>query len=141
MINLAAGLFYWTGKWIGGIGTFQNIRGAVARSNVPSLVNTLIWIMNMLMFGKRIFSAGFFVMPVLGGELAFVVLVSFVQLAVAVWAFIILLKALGEAQGFSAWKGLLNVLIPIFIIFIGASLLVWFLTLITGGAQVNVPIK
>lgn len=136
MINLAAGLFYWTGKWIGGIGTFQNIRGAVAWSNVPSLVNTLIWIVNIAMFGKRIFSVGFFAMPLLGGEFALIVLMSFIQLALAIWAFIILLNVLGEAQGFSTWKGLLNVLIPFFVIFVGVSLLMWFLTLITGGSQV-----
>src|SRR5579862_5740550 len=30
MINIATALFTWTGKWIGGVGTYQQIRAAVA---------------------------------------------------------------------------------------------------------------
>ena len=142
MFNLAAGLFYWTGKWIGGTGTFQHIRAAVAWSNVPPVVNGFIWIANMLIFGKRIFSLSFVVMPFMKGEIVVVAVAGLIQLTVAIWAFIILLKALGEVQGFSAWKGLLNVLIPFIIIMIGCSLFIWVVNMMVGGPQqINVQIK
>ena len=42
MISITAALFKWTGKWIGGEGTYQQIRSAVAWSNMPSAVNIVI---------------------------------------------------------------------------------------------------
>ncbi len=134
-INIAAGLIFWTGKWIGGIGPFQNIRAAVAWSNVPNLVNCIIWLINISVFKDRIFSATFTETPFVGNELVVMFFTSIVQVVIAVWAFIIALKAIGEVQGFSVWKALLNVLIPFFIIFIGASILGWLLSMIAGGVH------
>jgi hypothetical protein len=141
IFNISAGLFYWVGKWIGGTGTFQEIRAAVAWSNVPSLVNGLIWILNMMVFGKRIFSLSFGMAPLTQGEMVMLAVTSLIQLILAVWAFIILVKVLGEVQGFSAWKGLLNVCIAFFIIVIGFSLLFWVMGLFTGGAPTNLQMK
>jgi hypothetical protein len=72
MINIAAALFSWTGKWIGGIGTFQQIRAAVAWSNVPSVVNIAIWMANIAVFGTRIFRNDFVETPFVGNELSFI---------------------------------------------------------------------
>jgi hypothetical protein len=136
-INLVAALFYWTGKWIGGTGTFQTIRAAVAWSNVPNLVNSLIWVVNMASFGNRLFTHGFVETPFVGNELALIFFTSLVQVVIAVWGFVIVLKALGEVQGFSAWKALLNVLIPFFIVLVGLSILAWLLSMMAGGARVS----
>jgi hypothetical protein len=45
---------------------------------------------------------------------------------------VIILKALGQVQGFSAWKALLNVIIPFLVIFVGVSILAWLFTMIAG---------
>lgn len=132
MINISTALFYWTGKWIGGTGSYQTIRSAVAWANVPNLVNILIWIVNIGVFGGRIFQHNFVETPFAGSELGVIFLTSVVQIIVAVWSFIIILKALGEVQGFSAWKALLNVIIPFLVIFVGVSILAWLFTMITG---------
>jgi len=132
-LNFVAGLLYWTGKWIGGIGSFQTVRSAIAWSSIPNAVSSLIWIINMGMFGSRLFTQGFMETPFVGGELAVVFFLSIVQVVIAIWALIMVLKALGEVQGFSAWKALLNVLIPFFVIFLGVSALGWLLSLITNG--------
>jgi hypothetical protein len=132
MINIATALFTWTGKWIGGVGTYQQIRAAVAWSNMPSVVNIGIWMINLAVFGVRIFRSDFIETQFVGSELSIIFFTAVTQLVIAVWAFIITLKALGEVQGFSAWKALLNILIPIFVIFIGVSILAWLFTLMTG---------
>lgn len=132
-INIASALFYWTGKWIGGQGSFQTIKAAVAWSNVPNLVNIALWVINMATFGKRIFMRAFVESPFVGGELAVVFFVSVAQVIIGIWGFIIALKALGEVQGFSAWKALLNMLIPFFIIVIGLTLLAFLISLVAGG--------
>jgi hypothetical protein len=132
MINIATALFTWTGKWIGGVGTYQQIRAAVAWSNMPSVVNIGVWMINIAVFGARMFKSDFVETQFVGNELSIIFFTAVVQLVIAVWAFVITLKALGEVQGFSAWKALLNILIPIFVIFIGVSILAWLFTLMTG---------
>ena len=132
MINITTALFTWTGKWIGGVGTYQQIRAAVAWSNMPSVVNIAVWMINLAVFGVRIFRNDFVETQFVGNELSIIFFTAVIQLGVAVWAFIITLKALGEVQGFSAWKALLNILIPIFVIFVGVSILAWLFTLLTG---------
>jgi hypothetical protein len=49
-----------------------------------------------------------------------------------VWGFIILLHTLGEVQGFSAWKALVNVIIPVVIV-VGAWLLLGWIFMGTGS--------
>ncbi len=137
MINIASALFLWTGKWIGGTGTFQQIRAAVAWSNMPSVVNIVLWLINIAAFGVRIFRVDFVETTFVGHEMALIFLTSLVQVIVAVWAFVITLKALGEVQGFSAWKALLNILIPLFVIFIGVSILAWLFSMGAGTPQVK----
>lgn len=132
-INLGAVLFYWTGQWIGGSGTFKEVRAAVAWSSLPSLVNIAVWAVQLAVFGKRIFTLMFLETPFVGGELAVVFATSIAQVVATVWGIVMLLKALGEAQRFSAWKALLNVVLPLVIIFIGFKLLVWLFFLLTGG--------
>jgi len=70
-----------------------------------------------------------------GHELSIIFITAVIQLVVAVWTLIILLKALGEVQGFSAWKALLNVMIPVVIVFGGISILSWLVSLMTGSPQ------
>jgi hypothetical protein len=54
-----------------------------------------------------------------------------VQLAMSIWGVVILVKGLAEVQGFSAWKGLLNVLIPIVIVFVVFFIIGFLVTFIT----------
>ena len=132
MINIGTALLSWTGKWIGGTGTFQQIRAAVAWSNMPSVVNIILWVINIGFFGSRIFRSDFIETPFVGNELSLIMLTAIIQLVIAVWAFIIILNALAEVQGFSAWKAFLNILIPIVVIFVGVSILAWFVSLMAG---------
>jgi hypothetical protein len=133
MINIAAALFTWTGKWIGGSGTYQQVRAAVAWSNMPNVVNVGLWMINIATFGVRLFSSNFVETQFVGNELTIIFMTIFVQLVIAIWSIIIALKALGEVQGFSAWKALLNIVIPVGIIFVGLVILGSLLKLMTGA--------
>jgi hypothetical protein len=131
-IYIFSGLLFWTGKWIGGKGTFLEVRCAVTWSNVANVVNTLIWLILVAAFGSSAFFNTFTGTVFVGHELALVGGVFMVQLVVAVWAFIILLKTLGEVQGFSAWKALLNVVLPLFIITAAVWVLLWIVWMSSG---------
>lgn len=122
-LSFFAWLLHVTGRWIGAVGSFQTIRSAVAWSNVPNSVTCLAWLVLLGVFGGQVFCRGFSEMSFVGYQAGVVFLVFLVQSIVSIWGFIILLKALGEVQGFSAWKALLNVIIP-FVIVIGLTWLI-----------------
>lgn len=124
-ITIISRLLYWTGQWIGGRATYSHVRAAVTWSNVPNVVNVVIWLVMMGVFGARLFTRGFAEATFVGHELTLVFFAFLIQVVVAVWGFIIALKTLGEVQGFSAWKALLNVLIPFFMVAIGFWVVMW----------------
>lgn len=127
-MNIGAFLLYWTGKWIGGVGTYKQVRASIAWSNVTNVVNCLIWVLLAGLFGGEVFLADFPVVPFTGRLLYVMNFIFLIQLVVSIWSFIIFLKSLGEVQGFSAWKALLNFLIPILVVFIG----LWLVGFIIG---------
>ncbi len=134
-IMVMSGLLYWTGQWIGGKANFKGVRAAVTWSNVPNLVNSVVWLLMMATFGGQLFVRGFAERPFVGTELTVVFFGFLIQVVVAVWGFIIALKALGEVQGFSAWKALLNVLIPFFMVVIGIWIVMWLCWMVMGTAR------
>lgn len=128
MISITSGLLLWTGKWIGGKGTYYPIRAAVAWSNVPIIVNVILWLVLIAYFKKEVFVDTFSETAFLGGEMILTASIFLIQTVLSIWSFVIMVNALAQVQGFSAWKALLNVLIPFFMVGIATwliSYLVW----------------
>ncbi|MBS0620801.1 MAG: YIP1 family protein [Verrucomicrobia bacterium] len=127
-IGVTSWLLHWTGKWIGGKGNYQTIRAAVAWATVPNSVTILMWVLLTGVFGGLVFDRHFAEMTYIGYQAGVVFIVFLMQTIVSIWGFIILLKALGEVQGFSAWKALLNVLIPVVIVTVITWVVGWVLS-------------
>lgn len=125
------GLLLWTGRWIGGKAKFKEARAAVAWPNVTGIVGILTWIALIITFQGGLFVSTFDQMQFMGTELTVVLATSLCQAIVSVWAFVIFLHALGEVQGFSAWKALLN-LILVLIVFTVVGWFLFSLVLWTG---------
>jgi hypothetical protein len=111
-ITIVSALLTWTGRWIGGRGSFKTVRAAVTWSNVPNLVNLFCWIVLMFAFGPFVFYSDFSQMTFVGGALTLVMAIFLIQFIISIWALVILIQSLAEVQGFSGWKALLNVIIP-----------------------------
>ena len=124
-ITIASGLVYWTGQWIGGKSTYLNVRAAVSWSNVPNVVAIIVWFIMIYNFRSQIFMDGFEEMVMSTSASMMINVAMLVQSVIAIWSFIILVKSLGEVQGFSAWKGVLNVLIPFFMVGIAIYAISW----------------
>ena len=134
-ITIVTALLTWTGKWIGGKGSFKNIRAAVAWSNVPIVINIAMWFVLIGFFGNQVFLANFPEMAFMGKELGIVSLVYLIESIMSIWSFIIMLHTLGEVQGFSAWRALLNVIIPFVLVMIAVWIIVViFMQFGTSGA-------
>jgi len=131
-IVIASGLIYWTGQWIGGKSSYINIRAAVSWSNVPNIAAIIVWFIMIYNFRTEIFMDGFGEMAMSSSASMMLNVAMLIESAVAIWSFIILVKALGEVQGFSAWKGVLNVLIPFFMVGIAIYVISWLFWLGNG---------
>lgn len=131
-ITIASGLLLWTGKWIGGKANYHHVRAAVSWSNVPNIIPIIVWAVLIYVFKDQIFLEGFDDMNFVGANLALVSGAIFLEAIAAIWSFIILVKGLGQVQGFSAWKGVLNVLIPFFMVGILLWLVSWAIWVATG---------
>lgn len=108
----------WCGSWIGGKAKFPQVRAALAWSNVTSIVNVVLWALMLIGFGSMMFHGSFPSEIVITPEEKILAVVVFtVQSVVAIWSIVLLLKSLGEVQGFSIWKALLNVILPFMLIF------------------------
>ncbi len=112
-------LLNWTGNWIGGNATSEEIRAAYAWGIVPIITMELMLLLpDLFFFGRDLYTSE---MPIITSSpfLSLLLLVfAFAELVVGIWAIIVFLKCLGEVQGFSVWKALGNVLLVWLIVLI-----------------------
>lgn len=126
-LYIGGALIRWAGGWMGGDASPENIRAAMAWSGVPVIWALLLWIPELLLFGQEMFTTEIQRIEDEPG-LAYVLLgFAAIEITIAIWAFIIFLKCLGQVQGFSAWKALgntllamLTVIVPLAMIAVGA---------------------
>jgi Yip1 domain. len=121
-------LIKWTGKAVGGKGSFEEIKTAIAWSNVPVMWALILWIPEIILFGQELFTS---TTPIIDSNLSLTIaLISFglIEVIIGVWTFVISLKCIAEAQKFSAWKALGNVIlsglaiiVPLLIIILGIT--------------------
>ena len=115
---VGAALLRWTGGWIGGQADSRRIRTAVAWSNVPMIWSLLLWVPALLLFGAELFTKA---TPIIDASLilsSLLLVFSIGTVVIGIWSSVVCLHALGEVQGFSAWKALLNGLLAMLVVLI-----------------------
>jgi hypothetical protein len=115
---LGSVLVAWTGRWMGGAGSARQLRTAIAWANVPMVAGLLVWIPLVLGVGEEMFTSytpRLEASPVLA---LMVLLLGMVGIILAIWSLVILLKGVGEVQGFSAWKALGNLLLAFLVVLV-----------------------
>lgn len=116
-------LLKWIGGWFGGQGDVSDMRLVIAISSIPSVYILGIWVIQLLLFGSENFTS---VTPLIDQSPLLLVLfigTGLIQLVLGIWAFVIFCKCVGEAHRFSAWKGLLTVVMP-YVLFFGVIVLI-----------------
>jgi hypothetical protein len=130
-LYIGGALIHWTGKWIGGKGSPENIRAAIAWSSIPVIWALLLWIPEFALFGEELFTTK---MPTILASPSLTLLLfgfGIIELVIGIWTIVVSLKCIGQVQGFSAWKALGNmalsalvILIPIILFTFGVILLI-----------------
>jgi Yip1 domain len=121
-IYIGGALLSWAGRRLGGHGSSEELRAAIAWSQVPALARIPIWILQIDLIGREMFTSK---KPVLHGSpgLGLVLIITgVIGIILGIWAFFTMLKCIGEAHGFSAWRAwgllILTVGIPILLILV-----------------------
>lgn len=102
-----------SGTWLGGHSSLVDIRAAAAWSSVPIIWAMLLWVPELLIFGKDLFTA-----DMASVEARPVVFFAFmgVEVVIGIWSWVTFCKALGQMQGFSAWRALGSAVLAILIV-------------------------
>lgn len=135
-MTIGSALLLWTGKWLGGKATYYPIRAAISWSCVPYVYAIIIWAVLIFLFREQLFLDTFPQQDLSQGLLFSVLGLVVLQLILIVWSFILAIKGLAEVQGFSAWKALLNMVIPFVMFMIAVFVcffLVYMITMVVAG--------
>ena len=115
-VYLSALLLRWTGKWIGGNASTANLRAAIAWGYVPMIAAGVLWIPMVLLLGREAFASQTPHMDQSTGLALAVLVIGVLFVVAAVWTTVVMLKAIGQVQGFSAWKALGNSLLSALVV-------------------------
>ena len=128
-------LISWTGRWIGGKATAKTIRIATAWSCVPVIWSLLNWVIGLMLFRQELFTT-----ETPGADAYLFLWFAYLafcltEVIIATWTVVIYFKSLGQVQGFSAWKAVLNfmlagmiILVPIMILAVGVFAILVFVS-------------
>jgi hypothetical protein len=109
-------VLYWIGSKIGGRGTTERVRYAVAYSYIPMVYALIIvWMPSLFLFGIENFTTFTPVVDSSSTLSLLFMLFGIVDLVIGIWSTVIFLKCLGEAHLFSAWKALLTTFLSVMI--------------------------
>jgi hypothetical protein len=115
----------WVGSKLGGQGTVERIRYAVAYYFVPYVYSiVLVWLPTLFLFGMENFTSE---TPRIDSSQTLTVLFFSFQILdfiIVYWAIFIFLKCVGEAHQFSVWKSLLTSILSFLIFFLALYLIV-----------------
>jgi hypothetical protein len=113
-------LIKWTGSWIGGKGDVVAIRASMAWAGVPTIYLLGFYMVLMLVYGSSIHQIDPETMMATPGILPALFAKVGLQVVIGIWTMFISFKTLGEAQGFSAWKAVLNYFLSTLVIIVPA---------------------
>lgn len=93
----------WAGWWLGGRGTFPQVRAALAWGQVPIIWALSLFVIGLLFFGNEVFAS---YTPTIDARPALTLSLLLIYSVVMVWWVIVQAKCLAEAHQFSVWLGL-----------------------------------
>jgi len=111
-------------SWLGGRADSGEVRAAMAWSSVPIVATIPIWLIQLAVAGREMFTTE---MPNVVANPAlsvFMIVTTVIEVLLAIWSFVLFLKTLGEVQGFSAWRALASLFLIMVIVLVPIVLLV-----------------
>ncbi|OAD20392.1 membrane protein containing Yip1 domain protein [Candidatus Thiomargarita nelsonii] len=128
-LYIGSALLHLTGRWIGGTASRQHLRTAIAWAMIPNIFAIPIILLMLLIFvwfeSNNVQGTMFFAVSL--------IIIGISMIILGFWSMIILLKCVGEVQGFSAWKALGNSILAFLIVFVPIFLVMIFVIFVFSG--------
>ncbi len=122
------------GRWVGGVGATREMRIVSGRIfGMLSLMIGILWIPELLIAGRDAFTTATPLLDSSGTRSLLYTVVVGIEVILAVWAFVLILHAIGEIHGFSAWKALLALILTGIIVFLVVFLIILIVALLFGS--------
>jgi hypothetical protein len=110
-LYISAFVFEWSGRVLGGAGTSQTVRAAVAWSEVPQICLAIVLL--LILLGTGVWQAMVPSIPDPNAASAGpFTLTRGVEAIISIWSFIVFLHCLAQVHRFSAWRALGAVALP-----------------------------
>jgi len=125
--GIYAGLINWTGKWLKGQGNAKSILNVMAYAYIPSILSLVLLVPELSIYGVEVFKTGGDIISagISSNILFYSALI--LEVILGIWTVVLLIIGVAEAQKFSIGKSIVNLLLPILIIFLPLLLLGIFL--------------
>lgn len=120
---ILSGLATFIGKWLGGVGTYEEMKIAVGISYIPIAFSGVLYIFDVLFLGQSLFMN----VEVSVFQVIWLLFSSSIGVVLSCWSMFILIKGVAEAHRFSSWKSLLTLILP-FIILVAVVFFLLFTT-------------
>ncbi|MEN9655079.1 MAG: hypothetical protein RL235_1191 [Chlamydiota bacterium] len=101
----------WTGRMFKGQGEYAAVRAAYAWSCVPLLINGILWLILISLFGVALFLDTAEEVHFSDGWLVVLFVTLLGKVAMVIWSLVIYLNALAEVQRFSMLRAIGNVIV------------------------------
>ena len=127
LITIYCYLLRWTGNLFNGRASAAEIRIAMVWATVPVIWSSLLFIPRFVLLGEEALDPEWFIQIFVDDPHLGLTTLYTLELIITVWAIVVMLKAIGQEQGFSAWKSLgsliVAVIVIVFVIFGGGMLM------------------
>ena len=110
---IVSALLRLVGGWLGGTGSWEHVRSAVAWSNVPTVWSLVVVLPLYFMSGDP----SYYVAIIVG---------AVILIVVGVWQIVVFCKCVAQAHRFSAWTALLSAIIAALMVFVPVFLALWY---------------
>ena len=134
-LYIGSALLRWTGGWIEGKGSSENIRAAYAWSGVPLIWAMILWVPQLILFQEELFTTATPRMDE-NTSMAFLMIgFALVEITIAIWSGVVFLKSLGQVQGFSAWRALGNMMLATMVVLVPIVIIAILIVIVVAFAQ------
>jgi hypothetical protein len=131
-LYIGGALVAWAGRRLRGTGTSEQVRAALAWSQVPMLATTPLWILQLALIGDEMFKSDTPRLDANEGNAIVLWVTGMMEIVLGVWGIVTALKCVGEVHQFSAWRALGSILLLILIYVVPLSIILLLIIMAHG---------
>jgi hypothetical protein len=123
-LYIGGAMLGWSGRKLGGSAESVEVRTALAWGQVPAIATIPIWLIQLALIGREMFTSEKHVLAASPGLALALMATGVIEIVLGIWCCVTVLKCLGEVHQFSAWRALGSMLLLVLVIVVPLLLVV-----------------